>query len=126
MRRWIAFVGAVLFTGAAAAQDWRAPDSAKSLKNPVVKAAGIKDGKPSFDANCALCHGRGGRGDGPAAASLNPKPKNLADKGIQGQSDGELFWKISEGRGVMPSWKHLPENQRWSLVQYIRSLAGKR
>ena len=37
--------------------------------------------------------------DGPAGAALNPKPKDLAGKVVQAQTDGELFWKISTGRG---------------------------
>jgi mono/diheme cytochrome c family protein len=41
---------------------------------------------------------------------------------VQSESDGELLWKISNGRGPMPPWKHLPENDRWALVRYIRSL----
>ena len=40
-------------------------------------------------------------------------------------TDGELFWKITNGRGPMPSRKHLPETDRWSVVHYIRSLKGK-
>jgi hypothetical protein len=41
---------------------------------------------------------------------------------VQGQTDGELFWKISNGRGAMPPWKHLPEMERWRIVNYIRYL----
>jgi mono/diheme cytochrome c family protein len=127
MRRWMAGAVAVLFiTIGAAAQEWKAPADAKATKNPVAKAAGIKDGKAAYDANCAVCHGAAGKGDGPGATALNPKPRNLADKAIQGQTDGELFWKISVGRSVMPPWKHLPERERWSLVHYIRSLTGKK
>ncbi len=125
MRRWLAAVAVVLFAASVAmAQEWKAPAGAKGTKNPVAKAAGLADGKTSFERNCVLCHGSGGKGDGPAAAALNPKPKSLVDKTIQGQSDGELFWKISEGRGVMPPWKQLPEKERWSVVHYLRSLAG--
>jgi len=106
--------------------EWKAPAEAKATKNPVARAAGIKDGKAAYDTGCAVCHGATGKGDGPGAAALNPKPKDLNDKGIQAQTDGELFWKISEGRGVMPPWKHLSEKDRWSLVHHIRSLAGKK
>ncbi len=125
MRRWIVAVAMGLFAASVGmAQEWKAPAGAKGAKNPVAKAVGLVDGKASFERNCVLCHGSGGRGDGPAGAALNPKPKSLVDKTIQSQSDGELFWKISEGRGVMPPWKQLPEKERWSLVHYLRSLAG--
>ena len=43
----------------------------------------------------------------------------------QSESDGELFWKISNGRGAMPPWKHLSEPDRWAIVHYIRSLRAK-
>lgn len=102
---------------------WTAPEAEKAKKNPVGKAAGVRDGKKSYDTNCAVCHGPTGKGDGPGAAALNPKPKNLAAQEIQGQTDGELFWKISKGRGVMPPWEQLPEKERWSLVHFVRSLA---
>jgi len=75
--------------------------------------------------NCASCHGAMGKGDGVASAGLSPKPADWTSKTVQAESDGEIFWKISTGRGAMPSWKHLPEAERWALVRYIRSLAGK-
>lgn len=127
MRRWrAAAVMLLLAPSVALAQEWKAPAEAKATRNPVARAAGLTDGKAGFVANCALCHGSAGNGDGPAGSALNPKPKRLADKAVQAQTDGELFWKISEGRGAMPPWKHLPENVRWSLVHYMRSLAGKK
>jgi mono/diheme cytochrome c family protein len=127
MKRGIALVMLVLgFVAVAAAAEWKAPASAKALKNPVERAAGLKAGKSLFDTDCAMCHGKTGKGDGPAGAALNPKPENLAGKEVQRQTDGELFWKISEGRGAMPAWKSLAEKDRWSLVRYIRSLAAKK
>ena len=57
-----------------------------------------------------------------AAAALNPKPADWTSPAAQSESDGEIFWKISTGRGAMPPWKHLPETDRWAIVHYIRSL----
>jgi len=57
---------------------------------------------------------------------MNPRPKPLGDKAVQAQTDGELFWKISEGREAMPGWKSISEKERWALVHHIRSLAGKK
>ena len=130
MRKWIlAAVGVVMIGGVAlawAASEWKAPASAKTVKNPVEKATGLKLGEPLFRENCVICHGKAGKGDGEAAAAMKPRPKSLQDKVVQAQTDGELFWKISEGREAMPGWKSISEKERWSLVHYIRILAGKK
>jgi mono/diheme cytochrome c family protein len=103
--------------------EWKAPADAKALKNPVK---GTGSAKKNVETNCVSCHGPGGKGDGPAAAALPPpKPANWTSAKVQGESDGELFWKISNGRGAMPPWKHLPEKDRWEIVNYIRTLKGK-
>jgi len=109
--------------GALAQGPWVAPPEAKSLKNPVK---GVGDAKKVVETNCVTCHGASGHGDGPAAAALPPpKPANWTSVAVQKQTDGEIFWKISNGRGAMPPWKHLPEKERWEVVNYIRSLKGK-
>jgi len=105
---------------------WEAPAAEKAKKNPLpADAASIAQGKKVADVNCVSCHGAKGKGDGAAAAALNPKPADWTSKKVQAESDGEIFWKISTGRGAMPSWKFLPENDRWALVRYIRSIGGK-
>ena len=104
---------------------WTAPAAEKEIKNPLPRGTGIPEGKQVFETNCVICHGPAGKGDGPVGAALNPKPVDLTAKAVQAQSDGDLFWKISTGRGAMPSWQTLSEKDRWSLVQFIRSLEGK-
>ena len=100
---------------------WVAPADAKAMKNPVK---GVGNAKKAVETNCVSCHGPMGKGDGPAAAALPPKPANWTSAAIQKETDGELFWKISNGRGAMPPWKHLPEQERWEIVNYIRTLKG--
>ena len=119
--------GALALAGVAHAQaPWEAPAGEKAKKNPLPDDAKVVDqGQKIAQVNCATCHGAKGKGDGVAAAALSPKPADWTSKKIQAESDGELFWKISNGRGAMPSWKHLPENERWALVRYIHSLGGK-
>lgn len=103
---------------------WVAPTEAKKLKNPVK---GTGNAKKLIETNCVSCHGASGHGDGPAAAALPPpKPANWTSERVQKESDGELFWKISNGRGAMPPWKDmLKENERWEIINYLRTLKGK-
>jgi mono/diheme cytochrome c family protein len=101
---------------------WKAPEAEKARTNPLSGVKAVEQGKKVAQVNCASCHGAGGKGDGAAAVALNPKPADWTSVRVQGESDGEIFWKISTGRGAMPPWKHLPEPDRWALVSYIRSL----
>ena len=52
-------------------------------------------------------------------------PADWTSAKLAKETDGELFWKISNGRGPMPPWKHLPDQERWELVNYIRTLQKK-
>ena len=102
---------------------WEAPAVEKARKNPVPPGADVvARGRQVAQLNCVACHGTGGKGDGAAAVALNPKPADWTSPAAQSESDGEIFWKISTGRGAMPPWKHLPETDRWAIVHYIRSL----
>ncbi len=107
-----------------AQSDWVAPSDADQLKNPFAQSEdAIKKGKKLYAQNCAICHGDKGKGDGMAGAALKPKPANFTDEKIQAQSDGAIFWKMSEGRSPMAAYKDmLSEEERWQLVTYIRTL----
>jgi mono/diheme cytochrome c family protein len=120
----VAVIGVGCLAGTAWAQTpWTAPASEKSKKSPVAASPQVvEQGKKVAQVNCVSCHGKSGKGDGAAAMALNPKPADWTSKKIQAESDGELFWKITTGRGAMPSWRHLPDKDRWALVQYIRTL----
>jgi mono/diheme cytochrome c family protein len=97
---------------------WRVPVEAAGKKNPLAEqpelAAG---GKKLFTRICVECHGRSGEGVKRSAADLQLPV-------VQAQSDGALFWKITNGnpdRG-MPSFSRLTELQRWQIVLHLRSL----
>jgi len=108
--------------------DWKAPPAAANRPNPVpANANTLALGQKLYAANCQTCHGDSGRGDGPGGAALEKKPADLgACIKANNETDGSLFWKISEGRSPMVSWKgSLSETQRWELVNYIKTFAGK-
>jgi len=97
--------------------NWRPPAEAAEKTNPLAARPQLAGGgKKLFAHNCAECHGHSGEGLKKAADLQLPM--------VQEQSDGALFWKITNGnpdRG-MPSWSRLPELQRWQLVLYLRTL----
>lgn len=108
---------------------WVAPPDADNVKSPVVVSPSVLgDAKTLYTANCAPCHGDKGKGDGPAAGGLNPRPADHTSDAVQKQTDGAIFWKLSEGRGPMPAYKKIfTDQQRWGLIAYIRTLAkGKK
>lgn len=116
--------GAAVGTAAWAQGEWKAPAEAKALKNPVKKpdAKEMAEAKRAVESNCVPCHGTDYKGDGPAAAALPTKPADWTSEKVQKQTDGEIFWKMSNGRGAMPPWKSLPEKERWEIVSFIRTL----
>jgi mono/diheme cytochrome c family protein len=91
-----------------------------------------KAGKAKYDANCIGCHGATGKGDGAAAAALNPKPQDHTDgKVMNALSDKYLFDIIKDGGAAMKkapfmpaSNKKLSDQEIWDVVAYIRSLAN--
>jgi mono/diheme cytochrome c family protein len=104
---------------------WIAPARAARKKNPIAPDdKSIAAGKAVYVAQCLKCHGDAGKGDGPSAKDLSPRPKDLSDPNIAGQSDGALFWKITTGRKPMPTFENLTsEEDRWNVVNYLRTLA---
>lgn len=106
---------------------WKAPSSADALKNPYKgNTAETEKGKALYEQMCVICHGKGGKGDGPAGIALNPRPADHTSAKVQDQSDGALFWKMTNGNPPMAAYKDvLSEEQRWDLVNYIRTLKKK-
>lgn len=115
--------------GNAPAENSTTPAEYAGKTNPLAgDAAAAETGGQLFAINCAACHGTLGKGDGPAAQSLNPKPKDLAAEMAQVKDD-YLFWRISEGgmmapfHSAMPAWKSiLSEEQIWRVVAFMRTL----
>jgi mono/diheme cytochrome c family protein len=121
----VTILNAVFTKTFAQQKQWVTPKEAQVIKNPIAgNASTLAEGKKLYVTNCAPCHGDKGRGDGPAAQALSPKPADHSSAAIQNETDGALFWKLSEGRNPMPAYgKILTEQQRWELINYIRTLS---
>ncbi len=127
MKRF-AILGAVLLVGAAIArEEWKAPARASKKKNPVsADEKSVAQGRKFYIRECLSCHGDKGKGDGPSAKDLETKPGDLSDPKMWDQTDGALFWKLTEGRKPMPSFeKLLGDEERWHVVNYMRTLAPR-
>ncbi len=107
-------------------------DRTKDVSYPILAAAEEKGdpakGKEIFESSCAACHGPEGKGDGPAAAALDPKPRDLSSaEYISTVSNEHLFKVISEGGAsvglspLMAAWSGiLSENEIWDVIAFIR------
>ena len=96
-----------------------APASAKEVKNPYSRKPPA-DAGTLFHSRCAACHGEMGEGLG--------NVPSLAKGHADSATDGEIFWYITQGdpNNGMPSWAGLPEDDRWKIVTYVRSLSGSK
>ncbi len=82
---------------------------------------------------CSICHGTGGKGDGPSAAGLNPKPADFTNcQTIQKESEETLFTIIKRGgqalgrSTVMPAWgEALSDGQIGELVAVVQGFCRK-
>jgi mono/diheme cytochrome c family protein len=105
------------------AGSWHVPKQAANWHNPVPAGAN-REAHELYADKCAHCHGEAGRGDGSDARNYDPRPTNFTDPSISKEPDGVLFFKMSEGKRPMPSFRRkLSERQRWELVTLIRSFA---
>ena len=110
---------------------WELPADADKTKNPVpTSEESIAKGKELYlertKGNCVFCHGETGAGNEANFPRLRRKPADLTNKErMSAMTDGEIFWKITKGiTGIMPSGeKRLTEEERWHVVNYIRTLA---
>lgn len=107
--------------------------SADTLKNPMgtLTAADIDSlktvGQEKYVIYCGVCHGDKGLGDGPIAEKMLKRPPNLTSNVYRGYSDGRIYNVVTNGWGLMGGYgSQVPEeNERWAIVNYVRTLQGK-
>lgn len=85
-------------------------------------------GKKVFMANCMVCHGDKGNGQGPAAATMNPKPRNFTDPNdMKGIDEARLKKSVMEGRpgtAMVGFAKTLSTGDIDDVIAYIKTLGG--
>jgi len=101
-------------------QEWLVPDDQKGLTNPSeYNLSNVKKGKDLYMKNCKSCHGEPGKHNG---LPLVPPPPDMASEQMQKNTDGEMFFKITKGRGGMPQFEAtISEDDRWRLINFIRN-----
>ncbi|HLI26848.1 MAG TPA: copper resistance protein CopC [Chloroflexota bacterium] len=98
-----------------------------NIPNPVAATpASVARGQELYQQHCVMCHGVGGRGDGPLARTLNPPPADLRVH-VSQHTEGQLWLWISNGipGSAMPAFKDVVSDEdRWNLVNYLRDRFG--
>lgn len=107
---------------------WNVPADANTLHNPVpMNGQTLTAARELYVSNCQKCHGVRGDGKVPPDATYfySTKPTDFTNaRRIDAMSDGEIFWKMTNGRKPMPAFKSkLSDEQRWELVNLIRVFA---
>lgn len=106
-------------------KEWLVPDEYKTMKNPVESnQESLKLGKMLYSKHCKYCHGKEGLGDGAKSKTLETFCGDFSSEEFQDQTDGALYYKTTEGRDEMPSFKQSidDDEDRWCIINYLRTL----
>ena len=108
-------------------KEWKVAEADAKKKSTVKDdEATVKAGKDIWTQQCKSCHGVKGLGDGAKAEKLEITCGDFSSAEVQDLSDGALYYKITEGRKPMPSFKEkLSDTERWQVVAYMRTLKKK-
>jgi mono/diheme cytochrome c family protein len=117
---FVGILGMVALSVNLLAQTNTVPAEAKEKTAPFIfTPESVKSGEQIYQANCKSCHGDIGKAN---YAKLVPIPKDPASAEYQKNTDGEMFYILSHGRGLMPNFVNtLTEEQRWNVISYIRT-----
>ena len=98
-------------------------EAGRTLKNPLPRSKDVlKQGQKLFNVYCIVCHGKFGEGDGTVVPKF-PRPPSLQSDKIRDYKDGQIFHVMTLGQNLMPSYAdRVSEEERWSIVHYIRAL----
>jgi mono/diheme cytochrome c family protein len=104
-------------------EPWTAPTWTDSLYNPYnLEPLTLPQAQEVYNLKCIQCHG--GQGQGYPLEHTAQEVPDFKQDWFKKQSDGALYWKIREGRGVMQGYKsQLSDEQLWQLVEYVRDLS---
>ncbi len=127
MKRKLYFLTVALFFFSAPlfGQEWLVPDGEKDVKSALeYNLSNVQKGMDLYLQNCKSCHGDPGKNN---ALPLVPPPPDISSEIMQKNTEGEMFYKISTGRGGMPSFASvLSEDERWRIVNYILNFDPER
>jgi mono/diheme cytochrome c family protein len=101
--------------------------AAAKLVNPLaMDEETIKEGRKLYNINCSMCHGYFGDGDDRLNGNF-PAAPSLHNSKIKSSSDGLIYHIITDGQGTMPKYdKQLTRSERWTVVNFVRSLQRAR
>jgi mono/diheme cytochrome c family protein len=98
------------------------------LTVPAETSVDLAKGQELYKANCASCHGNEGKGDGPAGAALDPKPRDQTNpSAYKYGADPKGIFRTARygdpGTGMVPfSVDQIPDKDLWNIVFYVKSL----
>lgn len=96
-----------------------------AVKNPTAPTKeSLELGRKYYQINCAVCHGDNGMGAQTIVAQYGLAFPIATDM-TKNRTDGYIYGMIRNGRGLMPSYNRIEEEDRWHVVNYVRGLQGK-
>jgi copper resistance protein D len=97
--------------------------------NPVpASAESLARGQEIYAQSCAMCHGFQGRGDGPLARTMVPRPSDFRVHMAEGHTDAQLFDWLSNGipdTTMLGYAAELTVEDRWHVINFLQSFAPR-
>lgn len=124
IKRYLSLLLIVLISLPVVAQEWTVPAENGARLSPFAFSDSTrKAGAELYMTNCKSCHGDPGKNN---VINLVPTPPDPASAKMQSNTDGALHYKLTQGRGLMPSFKNsIGSTNLWLIISYIRSFNDK-